>query len=102
MRRISSIILGALVVTSLSAQVMTLRDMAAQAAGKPIVKAIGTEEPGKTMASLAPAASLIVHGTVRPLKTYLSNDGTLIYTDFECTPVTVIARRTSAQRTPGP
>jgi hypothetical protein len=100
MRTLSPIIVAALATTSMYAQTVTLRDMAAHAR-KPIIKAIGSEETGKSMASLATKASLIVQGTLRPMNTYLSSDGTLIYTDFECTPITVIAGVTGTSRTPG-
>ena len=103
MKTPSLVTLGAIiVVTVCSAQEMTLREMAARASG-PIIKAIGTEEPSRSMESLAADASLIAQGTVRPLKTYLSEDATLIYTDFEFTRQTVIAGgRGAPQMTPGP
>ena len=91
MKTLSVVTLSAVFLALCSAQGPTLREIAARAKG-PIVKAIGTEEPSRSVESLAAGANVIALGSVRPLKTYLSDDETLIYTDFVFTPLTLIAR----------
>jgi hypothetical protein len=100
-RPIGVLVFTTLFGTFLAGQGMTLRD-AVIARGGPVVNSVGTESLLRPLAMLASNATLIVRGTVRPIRTYLSGDEMLIYTDFELTPVAIIAESIIAGRTPGP
>jgi hypothetical protein len=72
---------------------LTLPQMARLNAPKPVYVQRSRELVPVALDDIVATADLIVHGTVAPISTYLSDDQKEMYTDYQVTPLRVILQR---------
>ena len=87
---------------SLAGQERTIPQRVEQVRPKPLIVTRVSELVVASFESAIRDADLIVQGSVRKLKTYMTNDQMQLYTDFEVLPTsTILARRSLGSTRPG-
>src|SRR5262245_17739578 len=102
---IHSLVVGLIVASTSTAiaQRMTIPQLAERAKPKPFVVSRNIEWALPQFDVAVADADLIVQGTLTKVASYLSNDETTLYTDYQLTPTTYIASRTPiGPSRPGP
>ena len=101
--RIAAVTLTICVGLPLLSAAQTLRDTARGSAPGPVFIHTGCECPEITLDALTSGADIVVQGTVKPLKTYLSSDERDLFTDYLITPTRIVLQRTApTSAAPGP
>src|SRR5579859_729845 len=87
-----------------STQRLTLPEAVRRMAPGPYVTSRVREVSPLPFADAVRQSDMIVHGTLKKLRVYLSADQTELYTDYELRPIQVIADRGASglSRVPGP
>lgn len=77
-------------------------DLIAQLRPHPVERYFTRELIPLPFEELVSKATLVVEGTVRPIKTALTEDQCYLYTDYEVSPRAILFGKTPATKTPGP
>ncbi|MBA3231766.1 MAG: hypothetical protein H0T05_03000 [Acidobacteria bacterium] len=95
-------ILLLLTATDLLAACQKIPDLIAQLRPNPVERYFTRELVPLPFEDLVSRAILVVEGTVRPVRTYLTENQCYLYTDYEVSAITPIFGSLPAAKTPGP